>query len=135
VIGIDTNILIRYIVQDTDEAKLATAYLEQKCSSENPGFVCLIVLCEIVWVLRKAYKYDKSIVVPILYRLMTTKELEIENTVVAWRAYEEYKNGNADFSDYVIGLVCRRGDAHPVVTFDRKAASNSLFILLDHSKI
>ena len=66
---------------------------------------------------------------------MTTKELEIENTVIAWRAYEEYKNGNADFSDYVIGLVCRRGDAHPVVTFDRKAVSNSLFILLEHSNI
>ena len=133
-IGIDTNVLVRYIVQDTDEAKLATEFLENQCSQQNPGYVCLIVLCEIVWVLRRAYNYDKSIVLSILYKLLTTQELEIENTLVAWRAYEEYKKGSADFSDYVIGLLCRGKDAGMVITFGRKAANSSFFTLLDPSR-
>ena len=132
-IGIDTNVLVRYIVQDTDQAKLATDFLENKCSQQDPGFVCLIVLCEIVWVLRRAYKYDKSIVLSVLNKLLTTQEFEIENTPVAWRAYEEYKKGSADYSDYVIGLLGRTKDIGTVMTFDRKAANSPFFTLLVHS--
>jgi predicted nucleic-acid-binding protein len=58
-IGVDTNVLVRYIVgDDPKQSKLAITFLEKTCSKENPGFVNLIVLCELVWVLRGAYKVD-----------------------------------------------------------------------------
>jgi predicted nucleic-acid-binding protein len=130
VIGIDTNILVRYIVQDSDESELATVFLEKNCSNDTPGFLCLVVLCELVWVLRKAYRYDKSVVTKILYKLLTTAEIEIENTLVAWRAYQDYQDGHADFSDYLIAHICHQRDTDSVITFDKKAARHSLFTLL-----
>jgi len=58
-IGLDTNVLIRYIVQDDEQqARLATDVIENQCSIENPAFINEITLCEIVWVLKRAYHYD-----------------------------------------------------------------------------
>ena len=59
--GIDTNVLIRFIVQDDPEqSKRATDFLKNHCSEEAPGFISMVVMCEIVWVLRRAYGYSKS---------------------------------------------------------------------------
>ena len=80
--------------------------------------------------LRKAYKYDKLVIAEILYKLLTTAEIEIENTLVAWRAYQDYKDGDADLSDYLIAYICHERNADSVITFDRKAARHSLFTLL-----
>lgn len=56
--GLDTNVLVRYIVQDDPkQSKLATECIEQRCTSESPGFVNLVVLCELTWVLARGYGY------------------------------------------------------------------------------
>jgi predicted nucleic-acid-binding protein len=53
-IGLDTNVLVRYIVQDdVEQSKLSTTFIEGRISSTNPGFINHIVLCEIIWVLKK----------------------------------------------------------------------------------
>ncbi len=62
-IGLDTNVLIRYIVQDDEyQARIATDFIENECSKENPAFINEVTMCEIVWVLKRAYRYDKSII-------------------------------------------------------------------------
>ena len=62
-IGLDTNVFIRYIVQYYEQqSQLATDVIENQCSVENPAFINEITLCEIVWVLKRAYRYDKSII-------------------------------------------------------------------------
>ncbi len=51
-VGLDTNVIIRYITQDDpDQSKIATAFIERYCTVDNPGYINQIVLCEIVWVL------------------------------------------------------------------------------------
>ena len=129
-LGIDTNILVRYITQDGREASAATKFLEKQCSSEKPGFICHIVLCELVWVLKGAYKYDKEAVIAILNQLLATSELELEDSLSVWRALQTYSTGNADFSDYLIGYVCDENEVDSVYTLDKKAAKSELFTLL-----
>ena len=130
-LGLDTNLLVRYITQDGEEAATVTAYLERECSQARPGFICLVVLCELVWVLRRAYKYDRSSVVAILESLLSTAEFEVEHASLAWRALTDYRTGSADFSDSLIGHVSREYDACPVHTLDQKAARHPNFVLVD----
>lgn len=129
-IGLDTNLLVRYITQDGAEAPEVTRYLEENCTQASPGFVCLIVLCELVWVLRRAYKYDKATIVAILEKLLATAEFEVERSALAWGALREYRAGSADYSDYLIGQIAREHGASPVRTLDRNAAKSRNFQLV-----
>ncbi|MCD2449351.1 PIN domain-containing protein [Methylicorpusculum oleiharenae] len=66
-IGLDTNVIVRYLVQDDEQqSKLATDLIEEQCSTETRLFINEITLCEIVWVLKRAYGYDKAVILDIL---------------------------------------------------------------------
>lgn len=128
--GIDTNILVRYITQDGEEAPAVTQWLEQRCEKSETGYICSIVLCELVWVLRRAYKYDKRSIILILEKLFTTAEFQLEDATVALNALKDYRNGQADFPDYLIGQSAIAKDAYPIYTLDKKAARNPAFALV-----
>ena len=86
-IGIDTNVLIRYIVQDDPrQAGAATRFVERACTAESPGFVGLIVLCECVWVLTSAYGYLRSDVSKVLAQILRVAQFRVENPQAVWRA-------------------------------------------------
>jgi len=130
-IGIDTNVLIRYIVQDDpDQANIASQYIEQNCTVDSPGFINHIVLCEIVWVLKRAYKYDKVIIVDVLKKILMTAEFSIENSDLVWKAMKEYESGQADFSDYIIGLSNLQNNCEYTVSFDKSVADFPGFMIL-----
>ncbi len=129
--GIDTNVIIRYLVlDDPEQSAKAVTFLETYCTEEQPGFISLIVLCEIVWVLRRAYKYPKGQILKVLENLMLTGELVIENPEVAWEAFRRYKDGKADFSDYLIGRLNRFCGCQKTVTLDQTAGVTEDFVLL-----
>lgn len=130
-VGIDTNILVRYITQDGDETEAANRFLENECSELNPGFLSLMVLCELVWVLRRAYKFEKMDICTILEKIFTTREFNIENSMIAWRALKLFKNSNADFSDHVIGENNSLHGVSTTMTLDKKAAKTANFTLLE----
>ena len=130
-IGIDTNVLVRYIVQDDEEqARLASLVLEEELDKQNQGLVSAVVLCELVWVLRRAYGYGKEQVVEVIQSLMSSADLVVDRVDDAWRALREYEAGSADFSDYYIGQMNRTLQAKTTYTLDRKAGSGSHFTLL-----
>lgn len=130
-IGIDTNILVRYIVQDDKaQSRLATSVLEGKLDEKNQGLVSTVVLCELVWVLRRAYGYRKEQVMEVLRLLMSSADLMVDRVDDAWRALREYENGSADFSDYYIGQMNRTLQAKTTYTLDRKAGIGTHFTLL-----
>jgi predicted nucleic-acid-binding protein len=132
VIGIDTHILIRYIVQDDPaESKIATAVLERKIGPGNPGFINQIVLCELVWVLRRAYGYQKEDVIRTLRQLLDSRELVFENAACARMALTAYEKGRADFSDYFIGAINRHNGCDRTFTFDRRAGESPSFKLAE----
>lgn len=125
-IGFDTNVLVRYLTQDDPgQSARANRLLETRCTRETPGWIALVVLCELVWVLRGAYRYEKSRVIEVLERIMATAELDIENEDVARQALSAYREGKADFADYVILCGARVAGCEAVYSFDRRLAAHN----------
>jgi len=125
VIGLDTNLVIRYLVQDDPEqAAIACRIFEEEISASNKGHICPIVLCEIVWVLLRSYKQKKDKIITIIRTLLLASNIETQHGDSAWRALGDYEKGNADFSDYYIAHLNKECGASFTLTFDRNAAKS-----------
>ncbi|MDX9978671.1 MAG: type II toxin-antitoxin system VapC family toxin [Lentisphaeria bacterium] len=130
-VGIDTNVLVRQILQDDEEqAALARALFEGQLDASHPGHLPLVVLCELVWVLGTAYGYSRQQVVPVLRQVLVTDCLVVERHALAWAALNDYAAGNADYADCLIARINREEGAEFTFTFDRKAAKGEGFRLL-----
>ena len=121
--ALDTNVLVRYIVQD-DEAQLAAARrLIRKCVAEGQTlFIPVTVTLELEWVLRASFGYDKDEVMDALSSLFSAAELSFESERALEVALQLYRNGTADFADCLhIALAAQAGES-PLWTFDKRAA-------------
>ncbi|WP_419934350.1 PIN domain-containing protein [Candidatus Palauibacter sp.] len=131
-IGLDTNLLVRFITGDDPElATVATRLIQDRCTPESPGYVGVPVLVELVWVLRRGYRYEKAAVIQAIRALLGTAELIVENAEVVQLALRDYESGTADFADYLIGRANRACGCARTYTFDRRAARSSLFALAE----
>ncbi len=130
-IGLDTNVLVRYIVQDDPEqAQAATQLIEGRCTTQSQGYVSVPVLIELVWVLSGHYNYSKPVVVSVVRQVLRTAEFTVEDHDLINIAVYQFEAGNADFADYVIA---RRNYAHgceTTYTFDREAGQEEYFELV-----
>ena len=131
VIGLDTNILVRYIVRDDPRQTVAaTRLIESECSADSPGIITLIVLCELVWVLSRGYRYRRKEIIAVLRKILAVGDLRVERSELAWQALNGYENGEADFADCLIGLTGKEVGAETTYTFDQDTAADPLFHLL-----
>lgn len=121
-IGLDTNVLVRYLTQDDPVQSAQVDAVIEKLSAEQPGVISHIVLCELVWVLSRAYKYSREQVAEVIHAVLTCQEFRIERVDMAELAFLDYQQGNADFSDYLLTRRHQQMGAEYTVTFDRKAA-------------
>jgi predicted nucleic-acid-binding protein len=128
--GIDTNILVRYLVRD-DPAQFRSAvrFIQNECSEDEPGFVNHVVLAELVWVLERAYKYPRAAIATTLGALLRTSQLSIEHSDDARSALYEYQNG-ADFADSLIAVINSRVGCEYTATLDRSASRRKGFHLI-----
>ncbi|OWY69314.1 twitching motility protein PilT [cyanobacterium TDX16] len=118
VIGLDTNVLVRYLTYD-DESQWQQA--SQLIESEQMCFVANIVLCELVWVLRgNPYKFAKEEILNTLEMMLQSPTFEFENRSIVYQALQRAKQGRADFSDYLIGAIATHAGCQETVSFDRK---------------
>ena len=130
-IGLDTNVLVRYLAQDDPkQSPVATRFIENSLSAENPGFVSAITLCEVVWVLADNYGADRKRVREVVERLLTTKQIVIEQADLVRKALRAWEGVTADFSDALIGEISIAHGGDKTVTFDRAAAKLPGFELL-----
>lgn len=121
-IGLDTNVLVRYLTQDDPVQSAQVDAVIEQLSAEQPGVISHIVLCELVWVLSRAYQYSREQVAEVIHAVLTCQEFQIERVDLAELAFLEYQQGNADFSDYLLARRHQQMGAEYTVTFDRKAA-------------
>jgi predicted nucleic-acid-binding protein len=122
VIALDTNVLVRFLVQDDPlQAQLATKVIDQLTDNAQ-GFVSSEVLIELVWVLERAYRLGRTEIASALDGLLSATELNIEGSDEVAPALELYRNDGFGFADLMIAAAARRAGASELVTFDRKAA-------------
>jgi predicted nucleic-acid-binding protein len=127
-IAVDTNILVRYITNDDKEqALLATTLLDSYIGKEKSIFINNIVLCELVWVLVRGYKYQKEDIIKTLKLLLSSIEFEFENHELAFLAVIEYEKAEADCSDILIGLLNHYRNCSVTYSFDQKALKLKYF--------
>ena len=130
-IALDTNVVIRYLAQDDPrQSAAATRLMEKTLTAQNPGFIALVTLCEIAWVLKACYAADRERIRTVVEGLLGTKQLEVESAELAWKALRAWQGTQADLSDAIIGQVGLSRGAGKVVTFDQAAARLPAFELL-----
>lgn len=120
-IGLDTNVLVRYLTQDdAAQARRADAVIASAVARGQRCVIGPVVLCELVWVLRDAYDTPKETLLATLDHILTTQQFEIIEKDRIREAVEAYRDGRADFADYVIGAANRHAGCVETVTFDRR---------------
>ncbi|MGL5510913.1 MAG: PIN domain-containing protein [Microcoleaceae cyanobacterium] len=129
--GLDTNVIVRFLVQD-DQAQwlIADQYIRQASENHQTCLINNIVLCEVVWVLRSRYQISRNHPITILENLLNTDIFIFENPDdIAW-AIHQMKLGSADFSDYLIVRINQQYGCDETVSFDAKLGQLSQVKLL-----
>ena len=130
-IGLDTNILIRYLTQDDPaQSAQATEILEHRLTKNNPGFVSVVVMVETAWVLDRAYGLTAQEIAKAIERLLQVEVLAIENEQEVFTAMVALKQGRGSFADALIAELGARAGCTRTLTFDQKAIRLPVFELV-----
>jgi len=128
-IALDTNILVRFLVEDdAAQTERARALLAKAVASDDPCFISDVVLCELVWVLERRYKFDRAEIVQALEQLLRARHLAFLSTEALVRALGAYSRGLGGFADYVIREHARANGCAVVATFDGDLLKESGFV-------
>jgi predicted nucleic-acid-binding protein len=131
VIGLDTNVVGRYLAQDDlQQSAISSRLIEQELSPENPGFVPLVVLAELAWVLEDCYRLSRADTGSLLARLLRARQVRVQDPDSAWQALSLFQSGRADFADCLVAETATAAGCIRTVTFDRLAARDAGIQLL-----
>jgi predicted nucleic-acid-binding protein len=120
--------VVAYLAQDdARQAAAATRLIEGSLSAEVRGFISIVTLAEVVWVMASNYRATRVAVADIVEGLLTAPQLMLEKADVIWRALRSYRDSKADFSDAVILELGRDAGCSKTVTFDRNATAHPGF--------
>jgi len=128
-IGLDTNILVRYVTQDHAAQSGAAVKIMESLSHESPGFVSLVVIAELVWVLHFSYRFNKHEIELVVERLLRSKELVVERAEIVSQALRKFRGSRANFADCLIERCGNAAECQYVLTFDKKAAAAGMRLL------
>jgi len=131
VIGLDTNVLVRYLAQDDkQQSAKASELIERQLSDASPGFVGLVVLVELCWVLKRLYAATSDELEQTLQDLLDARHLLIERRDEVGAALKSFRSSKADFPDALIAEIAARAGCSTTITFDKTAAKLPGFRLL-----
>ncbi len=121
-IGLDTNILVRYLAQDDPiQSPLATDIIEFRLTKGNPGFISIVAMVETVWVLDRAYGLADDEIVAALERTLQANTLVVENEQEVFTAMTALKEGIGSFADALIAALGVKAGCSRTLTFDKTA--------------
>lgn len=130
-IGFDTNVILRcFVDDDPEQARRARRFVASRCTPTSPGFVDRVALCEMVWVLARGYRFDRTMIADVIARLLETSEIEVEDSDTVRAALRMFTDNNIDFADALIAETGRLRGCEATATFDRKAARLQGFVLV-----
>lgn len=121
-IGMDTNILLRVILEDdAAQSRQVRVFLEKR-TALDPGYVSLITLCEFAWVLTRFYRLSRAAVADALDALLHMENIEVESAEVVQQAVASFRATQAGFSDCCIAAFGANAGSEYTFTFDKAAA-------------
>jgi predicted nucleic-acid-binding protein len=116
----DTNVLVRLLVHDDEEQYQRAELIFRRTTAGTGVWIASVVLVEVTWVLRVAYKFDRATIAASLRRLIDTSGVQVEDDATMRSALAAFEAGAADFADYFILESARRAGALPLHTFDER---------------
>ena len=121
--ALDTNVLVRFVVQDhATQGRAAASLMRLAAESGQTLFVPVTVLLELEWVLRSAFGFDKPAVLQALLRLLGAFELSFQFESVVEEALSLYERDGADFADCLHAALAGQAGEQPLWTFDKAAS-------------
>jgi predicted nucleic-acid-binding protein len=121
-IGLDTNVLVRYLTQDDPlQSRKATDLIERRLTEEDPGFVSVVAMAEIAWVLERAYGLADADIAAAIERMLQTDVLVVECEQEVFTAMTALKERRGAFADALVGALADKAGCSSTLTFDRKA--------------
>jgi predicted nucleic-acid-binding protein len=126
-IGLDANVVLRLIVEDDPEqSRRAATFVESHCTSDSPGFINRITLCETIWVLKSGHGYDRGNIAAAIRRI--TETFVVEDREHVRHALDKFERSAIDFADALVAEINRAHGCRATATFDRKAARLGGFV-------
>lgn len=123
-IGLATNVVVRYLTQDEPkQSALANRIIEKAIADGEILGISQVALCEIAWVLERSYNISKKVLIDVLTRLLQIQQIRIEHDAIARQALRDFEHhAGIDFSDCLIGRQNAFNDCSFTYTFDKNAA-------------
>ena len=121
-IGLDTNVLVRYIMQDDARQSPLASKLVESLTVDAPGLITLVSVVELVWVMESCYAIERAQLGDALEGLLRTKEFVVERAETVWKAVRIFRDSSADFADCLIERCAASAGCERTMTFDRSAA-------------
>ena len=129
-IGLYTNVLVRYIMQDDPKQSAKATKLIESLDADRPGYITMVSVVELYWVLTSCYTLSDSQVASALEALVRTKQFVVERADVVVRALRVFQAGKADWPDCLIERSAAHAGCSQTVTFDKGAARHAGMVLL-----
>jgi predicted nucleic-acid-binding protein len=130
--AIDTNVLVRFLVNDDiSQARQVRQYFNTAEKQRETIFVPLLVVAETIWVLESAYEIEREAIISVLNDLALLPILEFENREAIQSAMSAAKHNRLDLADLLIAEIAHHSGCQSVLTFDKKAAKNERFELIN----
>ena len=129
-IGLDTNVLVRYVMQDDPRQSPRATRLIESLSADEPGFVPVVALVELVWVLSGSYTLDRAQVATVLDTLLRSKELVVDRADFVTQALQRFGAGGADFADALIERIAAAAGCSTTMSFDAGAVKAAAMTLV-----
>jgi predicted nucleic-acid-binding protein len=121
-IGLDTNVLVRYLAQDDPvQSRKATEIIERRLTDHNSGFVSIVAMTETVWVLDRAYGLSDEEIAAAIERMLQVDALIVESEQEVFAAMTALEDGLGSFADALIGVLGAKAGCSATLTFDRRA--------------
>ena len=119
--GLDSNVLVRYVMQDDPRQSPPATRMIESLSAQEPSFVPVVVLVEWVRVLSGSYGLERAQVVTVLGTLLRSKELVVDRAALITQALKRYSASGADFADALIERMAASAGCAATMTLDAGA--------------
>jgi predicted nucleic-acid-binding protein len=129
-IGLDTNVLVRYIMQDDPKQSAKATKLIESFDSDSPGFVTIVSVIELYWVLTSCYTLSNLQVKQALEALLRTKQILVDRADQVMRALRVFADGTTDFADCLMERTAAGAGCTGSMTFDTGAAKHAGMTLI-----